>query len=83
MTKLREELMELDAGEKLDKRYSNRFEAVLVVAKHARRLNLERLREKPEEEETVEPEEKQPKVIAEAMNNVLKGKVEFERPEKT
>ena len=75
--------MELDAGEKLDERYSNRFEALLVVAKHARRLNLERLREKPEEEETVEPEEKQPKVIAEAMNNVLKGKVEFERPERT
>jgi DNA-directed RNA polymerase omega subunit len=83
MTKPREELMELDAGEKLDKRYSNRFEAVLVVAKHARRLNLERLREKPEEGETVEPEEKQPKVIAEAMSNVLEGKVELERPERT
>jgi DNA-directed RNA polymerase subunit K/omega len=71
--------MELDAGERLDKTCSNRFEAVLLVAKHARRLNLERIREKPDEEEAVEPEEKQPKVIAEAMNNVLEGRVEFER----
>jgi DNA-directed RNA polymerase subunit K/omega len=75
----KEELMELDAGEKLDKTCGNRYEAVLLVAKHARRLNTERLREKPEEEEPSEPEEKQPKVIAEAMSNVLEGRVGLER----
>ena len=77
--------MELDAGEKLDKTCSSRYEAVLLVAKHARRLNLERVREKPDEEEpeAVEPEEKRPKVIAEAMDNVLQGKVEFERQQRT
>ena len=75
--------MELDAGERLDKTCRNRFEAVLLVAKHARRLNLERLREKPEEEEAIEPEEKQPKVIAEAMDNVLLGRVMFERQQGT
>ena len=75
--------MELDAGEKLDKTCRNRYEAVLLVAKHARRLNVERLREKPDEEETVEPEEKQPKVIAEAMDNVLQGRVTFERQDRS
>jgi len=73
--------MELDAGEKLDKTCNSRYEAVLLVAKHARKLNLERVREKPDEEEAeaLEQEEKRPKVIAEAMDNVLQGKVEFER----
>jgi DNA-directed RNA polymerase subunit K/omega len=77
--------MELDAGEKLDKTCSSRFEAVLLVAKHARRLNLERVRERPDEEESeaVEEEEKRPKVIAEAMDNVLQGRVEFERQQRT
>ena len=77
--------MELDAGEKLDKTCSSRYEAVLLVAKHARRLNLERVRQKPDEEEpeAVEQEEKRPKVIAEAMDNVLQGKVEFERQQRT
>jgi DNA-directed RNA polymerase omega subunit len=77
--------MELDAGEKLDKTCSSRYEAVLLVAKHARRLNLERVREKPDEEEpeAVVEEEKRPKVIAEAMENVLQGKVDFERQQRT
>ncbi len=71
--------MELDATERLDRTCSNRYEAVLLVAKHARKLNLERLREKSDEEETDESQEKQ-KVIIQALQNALEGKVEFERP---
>lgn len=74
--------MELDATERLDRNCSNRYEAVLLVAKHARRLNTERLREKSDEEETDEPQEKQ-KVIIQALQNALEGKVEFERPKRT
>jgi DNA-directed RNA polymerase subunit K/omega len=70
--------MELDATERLVRSCSNRYEAVLLVAKHARRLNTERLREKSDEEETDEAQEKQ-KVIIQALQNVLDGKVEFER----
>jgi DNA-directed RNA polymerase omega subunit len=74
--------MELDATERLVRACSNRYEAVLLVAKHARRLNMERLREKSDEEEIDEPQEKQ-KIIIQALQNVLEGKVEFERPKRT
>jgi len=75
--------MELDATERLDKTCENRYEAVLLVAKHARRLNLERLREKSEGEEETTPKEKQVKVITQALKDALEGKVEFERLERT
>ncbi len=74
--------MELEDIEKLDKRCKNRYEAVLLVAKHARRLNLERLREKSEGEELEPSEEKQTKVVTQALKDVLEGKVEFERVKK-
>jgi DNA-directed RNA polymerase subunit K/omega len=74
--------MEFDRTEKVEKAFQNRYEAVLKVAKHARRLNLERLRQKTEgEEAAAEPaEEKLPKVVTQALKDVLAGKVEFERP---
>jgi DNA-directed RNA polymerase omega subunit len=75
--------MYLDATENFDKVYKNRYEAVILVAKHARRLNLERLREKPEEKEETSPREKPLKVVTHALKDVLEGKVEFERPERT
>jgi len=75
--------MELDATERLDKMCENRYEAVLLVAKHARRLNLERLREKSVGEEETTPKEKQVKVITQALKDALEGKVEFERLERT
>ncbi len=74
--------MELDATERLDKTCKNRYEAVLLVAKHARRLNLERLREKSEGEEETTPKEKQAKVITQALKDALEGKVGFERSER-
>ena len=75
--------MELDATERLDKMCKNRYEAVLLVSKHARRLNLERLREKSEGGEENIPKEEQEKVITQALKDVLEGKVEMERLERT
>jgi DNA-directed RNA polymerase subunit K/omega len=76
--------MDLDATEKFDVMYQNRYEAILLVAKHARRINLERVREQAQEEEEEESDtqEKQPKVITQAMKDVLEGNVEFERIDK-
>lgn len=74
--------MELDVAERLNKEGINRYEAVIAVAKHARRLNQERLREKTEGEEASDSKEKLPKVITQALKDVLEGKVEFERPHK-
>jgi DNA-directed RNA polymerase omega subunit len=78
-----EELMELDAAEKLDKVGINRYEAVLAVAKYARRMNLERLREKSQGEDEDVETEKLPKIITQALKDVLEGRVEFERTKKT
>lgn len=72
--------MEPNRTEEIQKAFRNRYEAVLKVAKYARRLNLERLREKTEGEEAgAEPaEDKRPKVVTQALKDVLGGKVEFE-----
>jgi DNA-directed RNA polymerase subunit K/omega len=75
--------MYLDATEKFDKLYKNRYQAVILAAKHARRLNLERVRENPEGEPETTPEEKPLKVVTQALKDVLEKKVEFERTEKT
>ena len=75
--------MYLDATEKFDKMYKNRYEAVLLTAKHARRLNLERLRQKSEEEEEASPEKKPLKVVIQALKDVMEGKVEFVRSERS
>ena len=75
--------MDLDAAEKFDKLYKNRYEAIIIASKHARRLNLERVREKPEGEEETTPKEKQVKVVTQALKDVLEEKVAFERMEKT
>jgi DNA-directed RNA polymerase subunit K/omega len=74
--------MELDRTEEIEKAFRNRYEAVLKVAKHARRLNSERLRQKTETEEA-EPaptEEKRIKVVTEALQDLLGGKVNFVGP---
>jgi DNA-directed RNA polymerase subunit K/omega len=74
--------MDLDGNERFDEMFKNRYEAILLVAKHARRMNLERVREQSQEEEETAPQEKQPKVINQAMKDVLEGRVEFERTDK-
>lgn len=76
--------MELDATERLEKICRNRYEAVLLVAKHARRLNLERMKAQSQAaqmggEEETESQEKEEKVPIQALRDVLEGRIEFER----
>jgi DNA-directed RNA polymerase subunit K/omega len=77
--------MELDITERLEKICRNRYEAVLLVAKHARRLNMQRMKAQSEAaqrgEKEEEGEEKEEKVTNQALREALEGKVEFERPE--
>jgi DNA-directed RNA polymerase omega subunit len=74
--------MELDAAERMRKSGINRYEAVIAVAKYARRLNQERLKDKADDDES-EQASKLPKVTSQALRDVLEGKVEFEKPPKT
>lgn len=73
--------MELDRTRDIEKAFRNRYEAVLKVAKYARRLNMERLRERTEDTEGEAPpaEEKTAKMVAQALKDTLEGKVEFEK----
>jgi DNA-directed RNA polymerase subunit K/omega len=77
--------MELDVTEKLEKICKNRYEAVLLVSKQARRLNLERMKAESQAAQMGEGEEtsqeKEEKVGNQALRDVLEGRVEFERPE--
>jgi DNA-directed RNA polymerase subunit K/omega len=77
--------MELDATERLEKICKNRYEAVLLVAKHARRLNLERMKAQSQAaqmgEEEEQSQENVEKIPNQALSDVLEGRVEFERPE--
>jgi len=82
---LKEELMELDFTDKLEKICRNRYEAVLLVAKQARRLNVERMKAESltaqvGEEETAN-QEKEEKVVNQALREVIEGKIKFDRPE--
>lgn len=77
--------MELDFTEKLEKICRNRYEAVLLVSKQARRLNVERMKAESltaqiGEEET-ENQEKEEKVVNQALREVIEGKVKFDRPQ--
>jgi DNA-directed RNA polymerase omega subunit len=74
--------MELDAAERMRKSGINRYEAVIAVAKYARRLNQERLKDKADDDES-EQASKLPKVTSQALRDVLAGKVEFEKPPMT
>ena len=66
--------------EKLDQITENRYEAVLVAAKHARHLNSKRLAKLARlEEEAGEVDIEARKMTAVALREVLEGKVKFER----
>jgi DNA-directed RNA polymerase subunit K/omega len=77
--------MELDITERLEKICRNRYEAVLLVAKQARRINMQRMKAQSEAaqrgEKEEEGEQKEEKVANEALRDVLEGKIDFERPE--
>lgn len=66
--------------ERLDQITENRYEAVLVAAKHARHLNSKRLAKLARlEEGTVDVDIEARKMTAVALREVLEGKVKFER----
>ena len=77
--------MELDITERLEKICKNRYEAVLLVAKQARRINMQRMKAQSEAaqmgEGEAESEEKEEKDTNQALSDVLGGKIKFERPE--
>jgi len=66
--------------EKLDQITENRYEAVLVAAKHARHLNSKRLAKLARlEEGAADVDIEARKMTAVALRDVLEGKVKFER----
>jgi DNA-directed RNA polymerase omega subunit len=66
--------------EKLDQITENRYEAVIVAAKHARHLNSKRLAKLARlEEGAVDVDIEARKMTAVALRDVLEGKVKFER----
>jgi DNA-directed RNA polymerase omega subunit len=61
---------------------TNRFEAIIVAAKHARKVN-EILTKKEEAAPGEEVKPRMEKIVSLALKEVLEGKVKFERPKNT
>lgn len=74
--------MSLKSLEKLEELAGNRYAAVLVAAKWARKLNEKRLKE---QEQLVDEEEKaknsSEKVMLQALEEFLQGRITFDYPE--
>lgn len=72
--------MAYHAIDDLDKVTRNRYEAVLVVSKHARHLNTRRLARLARlGDEIAEVDIEARKMTAVALRDVMEGKVKFER----
>lgn len=73
--------MSLKSLEKLEKLTGNRYAAVLIAAKWARKLNEKRLKE---QEQLVDEEEKAKnpsnKVMVKALGQLLQGKISYDYP---
>jgi DNA-directed RNA polymerase omega subunit len=73
--------MSLKSLEKLEGLAGNRYAAVLIAAKWARKLNEKRLKE---QEQLVDEEEKaknpSDKVMLKALDELLQGKITFDYP---
>lgn len=84
----RGEKMESIPIDKLEKIAKNRYAAVLIAAKHARKLNSERLTEKEKLDSSEEEGEQEmeidssTKVVRKALKDLLEGKIKFEFPRK-
>ncbi len=76
--------MRQDSLEDFRKFTTNRFEAIVVAAKHARKVNEILIKQdKPAEgaEEVDKP--RMEKIVSLALQEVLEGKIKFERPKST
>jgi DNA-directed RNA polymerase omega subunit len=73
--------MERPSIESLQKQGLNRYEAVIVAAKHARFLNTKRLRqlELMEQDPSIDIDSR--KITMKSLKEVLDGKVKFNRPD--
>ena len=58
---------------------SNRYEAVIVAAQHARQLNAHRLSKLAQAQEGDVPEIEARKITIVALRDLIDGKVKFER----
>ena len=74
--------MSLKSLDKLEDLTGNRYAAVIIAAKRARKINEQRLKEQEqliEEEKAEKPGEK---VTIEALEELLQGKIKFDYPKK-
>ncbi len=71
-----------DSLEDFRKFTTNRFEAIIVAAKHARKVN-EILIKKEEESQSEEVKPRMEKIVSLALQEVLEGKIKFDRPKNT
>jgi DNA-directed RNA polymerase omega subunit len=65
--------------EELEKLQLNRYEAVIVASKHARKLNTKRLTLLEQMEENPEIDIDSRKITMVALNDLVGGKVKFQR----
>lgn len=67
-------------SEQLAKMGLNRYEAVIVASKYARKLNTKRLTLLEQMEDNPEIDIDSRKITMVALNDLVDGKVKFERP---
>ena len=68
--------------DKLEDLTGNRYAAVLIAAKRARKINEKRLKEQEQLVEEEKVEKPGDKVTIEALEELLQGKIGFEYPKK-
>ncbi|HOD65300.1 MAG TPA: DNA-directed RNA polymerase subunit omega [candidate division Zixibacteria bacterium] len=66
--------------EQIEKTGLNRYEAVIVASKYARKLNTKRLTLLEQMEDNPEIDIDSRKITMVALNDLIEGKVKFERP---
>jgi DNA-directed RNA polymerase omega subunit len=74
--------MSFKSLDKLEDLTGNRYAAVLIAAKRARKINEKRLKEQEQLAEEEKVEKPGDKVTIEALDELLQGKIEFEYPKK-
>lgn len=74
--------MNLKSLDNLDSLTGNRYVAVLVAAKRARKLNEKRIKEEEQLVEEEKVEDSSEKVTVQALEELLQGKIKFEYPKK-
>jgi DNA-directed RNA polymerase subunit K/omega len=78
---LQEELMRLISSDDIRKVCRTNYEAVLIAAKYARKLNADRIAQQQSEDFEEEEEQENPryKVASQALYDLVDGKIKFTR----